>query len=160
MNLVFLDIDGVLNNLGSVLGLGNPSKHFDPVSVALVDRLCREGNASIVISSSWRRGKPKPLADEIAKAGGRALVDRIIGETPYLGRRRGEEVLQFLLEWEGSGNFVILDDDNDMLPGQPFVQTTFEDGFRYRHYVAALRHLNPDHEDCQDRSIVVPAAAV
>lgn len=56
MNVVFLDIDGVLNNLGTVAAFGNPSKHLDPVSVALVDKLCREGEADVVVSSSWRNG--------------------------------------------------------------------------------------------------------
>lgn len=161
MNVVFLDIDGVLNNLGSVIGLGNPSKFFDPVSVALVERLCREGDAKIVISSSWRIGKIYRLIDEMTKCGAGRLREYIIGETPNLpGMRRGDEIARYLDEHAAEvASYVILDDDSDMLEHQPLVQTTFEDGFRYRHYVAALRHLDPDHPDCRERALIVPETA-
>lgn len=69
MNLVFLDIDGVLNNLGSAMGLGSTSRYFDPVSVALVDRLCREGHAQIVVSSSWRNGDTDRLMENLERCG-------------------------------------------------------------------------------------------
>lgn len=149
MNFVFLDIDGVLNNLGSAVALGSMSEYFDPVSVALVDRLCREGNAQIVISSSWRNGDTDRLRDDFRRCGADCLADRIVDETPYLSRPRGEEIESWL-KANGSGayRYVIIDDDADMLPHQPFVKTDFDDGFRFRHYQEALRKLNPEHHDC------------
>lgn len=146
MNLVFLDIDGVLNNLGSVAALGSPSKHFDPVSVALVDKLCREADAQIVVSSSWRNGDTGRLISDLRRCGAECLTMHVIGETPRLRCERGKEI-QAWLEQNGGPHdcYVIIDDDGDMLPGQPFVQTTFEDGFRFRHYQEALRHFVPDH---------------
>lgn len=151
MNFIFLDIDGVLNNLATVYAFGNPSKHFDPVSVALIERLCREGGAYIVMSTSWRNGDTDRLTDELRGLAGHYLADRIVGETPYLGRKRGEEIAKWL---EDTGmavdGYVIIDDDSDMLPDQPFVHTTFEDGFRLRHYREALKHLDPDHKDVRD----------
>jgi hypothetical protein len=164
MNIVFLDIDGVLNNLGSVVGLGNPSKFFDPVSVALVDKLCKEGDASIVVSSSWRCGNPESLRADLIRCGAIALANRVVGETPDLSRDsgacRGDEIAAWLDGHVKSGRtlgrFVVLDDDGDILNSQPFVKTTFEDGFRFKHYIAALRHLNPTHRDCNDRAVIVP----
>ena len=157
MNFVFLDIDGVLNNLGSVYAFGNPSEHFDPVSVALIERLCCEGCAYIVMSTSWRNGDTDRLCDELRQIAGNGLADRIIGEIPYLGRKRGEEIAQWI---KNTGmavdEYVIIDDDDDMLPDQPFVQTTFEDGFRLQHYREALKHLDPDHQDVRD-GLWVPA---
>lgn len=164
MNVVFLDVDGVLNNLGSVLGLGNPSKHFDPVSVALVDRLCREGDAAVVVSSSWRTGNAQNLRADLIRCGGIAVANRVVSETPEIsipGKRRGDEVALWLSQAAGTvtgmvARYVILDDDSDFYPEQPLVKTTFEDGFRFKHYIAALRHLKPEHPDCNDRSVIVP----
>lgn len=150
MNLIFLDIDGVLNNLGSVCAFGNPSKHFDPVSVALIDKLCREGDAKIVVSSSWRNGDIQRLCESLWDCNAGCLAKRVIGETPDLNCERGKEVQAWLERNERPPRYVIIDDDSDMLPGQPFVKTTFEDGFRFRHYQEALRLLVPDHEDCRE----------
>ena len=145
MNIVFLDIDGVLNNLGSVVACGIPSKHFDPVSVRLVAKLCENADAKIVVSSSWRNGD----LQDLACAG---ISSRIIDETPHLLDIRGREIQAWLDEHEDKvTNYVILDDDSDMIAGQNFVQTTFQDGFRFEHYVRALRYLNPDHPDCDLR---------
>lgn len=160
MNVVFLDIDGVLNNLGSVVGLGSPSKVFDPVSVALVKKLCENGAAWIVVSSSWRTGDALELYAALKRCGAESLLPLVIGETPDLwrvkGNTRGDEIAKWIEDAHTVERYVILDDDSDMRDGQPFVQTTFEDGFRFRHYVAALRHLNPAHADCQESAIIVP----
>lgn len=156
MNYVFLDIDGVLNNLGSICAFGNPSKYLDPVSVALVARLCTEAPALIVVSSSWRTGNTPEVENALRMAGAEKITGFIVGETPYLGKRRGEEIQQWLLDQsKPDTRYVILDDDSDMLTDQPFVKTTFEDGFRFRHYLEALRYLNPEHEDVTRRILPV-----
>ena len=149
MNYIFLDIDGVLNNFGTIIAYGNPSRYFDPVSVRLIERLADQGSASIVVSSSWRTGDTERLRKELLqRTRSKALVGWIVDETPDIsGARRGEEI-QVWLDHHPVQRYVIVDDDSDMLPGQNFVQTSMEDGFRYRHYVEALRYLEPEHVDC------------
>lgn len=159
--LLFLDIDGVLNNQGSAMVLGSPSHVFDPVSVGLVDLLCEQTGARIVISSAWRIGIDLPtLRDDMSECGGGILAKRVIDVTPTrvspmpaavnasaedLVPYRGAEIKA----WVERNNcrrapYVIVDDDSDMLPEQQpfFVQTRFEDGFRFQHYGKALQILS------------------
>ena len=155
-NLIFLDIDGVLNNLGTVAAYGSSCENFDPVSVRLIEKLCENGTAWIVISSSWRNGDTEGLRDRLRELASEKLADRIVGETPYFQDQcRGEEIDWWIRMSSVSSEllepdlWVIIDDDDDMLERQPFVQTTFEDGFRFRHYVKAMQFLNPDHPDAR-----------
>lgn len=152
MNFVFLDIDGVLNNLASGHVLGPTSKYFDPVSVGLVYRLCHETRSPtrIIISSSWRNGDTEKLHQQFLELAP-SLVRFIAGETPRIANvKRGEEIHEWasreIRPWD---RYVVIDDDSDMLPGQPFVHTSFEDGFRWRHYCEAMWHLQPDHPDAK-----------
>ena len=154
MNIIFLDIDGVLNNLGSVAAFGNPSKYLDPVSIGLIAKLCEQAPAQIVISSSWRNGDTAKIENDLRTLGCGSFTARIIDETDDLLGVRGEEIAKWWKEnghmWDG---YVIIDDDSDMLPGQPFVKTTFQDGFRFEHYVKCMRILNPEHRDADRRLI-------
>lgn len=147
--IVFLDIDGVLNSLGSVLALGNPSLHLDPVSIGLVARLCKETDAKIVVSSSWRIGKTvSALQNELDGLGAWALADRFVARTgDGHNGHRGRQIHEWM-QAHGERPYVIVDDDSDMLPEQQpyFVHTTWEDGFRAKHYRAALKILKPDHD--------------
>lgn len=151
VKILFLDIDGVLNSLGSVLALGDPSHHLDPVSVGLIARVCRETDAQIVVSSSWRIGKAvKLLRHELQNLGAYKLAERVIGKTGdgHHGHR-GRQIKQWREDNGHTGPYVITDDDSDMLPEQKpyFVHTNWEDGFRARHYREAIKILNPEHSD-------------
>jgi hypothetical protein len=151
VKVVFLDIDGVLNNLGSVLAYGNPSKYLDMVSVRLVERLCKHTEAKIVISSSWRIGRTvEQLKNELDSLMAHRIADRIIGRTGdgYNGHR-GRQIKEWIEVNAPDCTFVILDDDSDMLPAQKpfFVKTTFEDGFRAAHYKKAMAILDPQSAD-------------
>ncbi|KOR28754.1 hypothetical protein TI03_04015, partial [Achromatium sp. WMS1] len=56
VNIIFLDIDGVLRPDVSVVyaTMGKAYEAFSPIAVGLLNRLCYETNAELVISSSWR----------------------------------------------------------------------------------------------------------
>jgi len=156
MKIIFLDIDGVLNSLRSVIALGNCSKHFDPVAVGLIDKLCEDADANVVISSSWRYGDTESLITELYDICARYkephFLDRVIGETPQLSKGvRGDEINQWLImhgddEEAIIETYVIIDDDNDMLLAQQphFVQTSFNEGFILEHFWSALRILAPE----------------
>lgn len=54
--IVFLDIDGVFNCIGSMMAFGTPMI-FDEVALRLFDRLCEQVDAKVVVSSAWRIGR-------------------------------------------------------------------------------------------------------
>lgn len=164
--IVFLDCDGVINSLATFLcresrrksTLGNHER-TDPIAVGLIERLCKQTNASIVLSSAWRttNGTQRYCLNRsrvtLANAGAGCLALRMIGvttELPAGDYRRGREIHLWRLENGHKGPFVILDDDSDMMPEQRpwFVQTRFSTGFRLREYIHALMLLAPKHRDC------------
>lgn len=151
--LVFLDFDGVLNSIQSAIAFGT-TQRFCPVAVGLVAALCRKTGAQIVVSSSWRPENPGRLFDlekNMLRVGAADLVPYLIGYTPRLRDTlqymppRGAEV-QLWRERNGhTGTYVILDDDDDALQGQPWVQTSQGRGFGLCEYIRALDHLAPKH---------------
>lgn len=132
--ILFLDIDGVLNSVRYFKSISNSSyssklNHFDPNAVILLNRIIRETNCKIVVSSSWRYFEE---CDSILFLSG--VRGDIIGHTPmnidrhsskiYKPMKRGEEIHQWLEnnEWD---KYLILDDDPDMEEYQKerFIQT-------------------------------------
>lgn len=120
MRIIFLDIDGVLNNMASI------SDGIELLSskVLLIDQLCKDTGAKVVISSCW--GK---LFDFEAICWGlrwTGLRSKPIDVTPrHDDKPRGYEIQQWLKQ-HGASTYVILDDSSDMLPSQKknFVQTS------------------------------------
>lgn len=145
MNVIFLDIDGVLNSIDSMvasyqLGLHSQEKTLDIVSIGLLMKLCKETNAKIVISSTWRLGRTIDDFKSIFSHYGWSDFP-IVGMTGRggIGSVRGDEIQ----EWVDSNdvsNYVILDDDSDMLESQKlhFVHVSGVNGFRLKHLCHAL----------------------
>lgn len=151
MNVIFLDIDGVLNSIESALVHNGRTSLLCPIRCGLVQRLATIAEARIVVSSAWRHGDTDALRETLrTRAGAACLVPYIIGETPRLsGQPRGAEIAQWLERHPTPKveRYVILDDDDDMLPGQPFVRTSFARGFSLDEYLDALAILKPGHGD-------------
>lgn len=148
MKIIFLDIDGVLNN--EVWYKSERFRHgqskeeydlsqFDPRCVELLNSLIADTQAKIVVSSSWRLGRTvDELKDLFQRVG---ILGEVIDKTPQLffaikgydkSVPRGCEIKAWLENNKsiiGSKmskvNYVILDDDGDMLWWQRehFVQT-------------------------------------
>lgn len=136
MKLIFLDIDGVLNNelffkSRKEKAIKNESRidfevsMFDPRCVDLLNHIVDKTNAYVVISSTWRKGKDvKELENLFDKVG---FKGTIIGKTPWLtyaGENgtvpRGCEIKHWLDNHPDKdkyldARYVILDDDSDML---------------------------------------------
>lgn len=129
--VIFLDIDGVLN----VYCEGRDEygctfhKHFEDN----LSWIIKQTKAKIVISSTWRFSGLEILKEMWDKRG---LPGEVIDITPDLNNlKRGDEI-QHWLDNNKVINYVIVDDDNDMLDIQKnnFVQTSG----------------NYDHLDCVD----------
>ena len=126
MKVIFLDIDGVLNNEAHIVKIHEllgkeqyldllrkiTELPFDYRSCELLQEFIKTTNAEIILSSTWRL---KPEAPNIIK---RYAGIEIKDITPILNGIRGEEIQKYLDNHKEITNYVILDDDNDMLESQ------------------------------------------
>ena len=121
MNIIFLDIDGVLNShrkLKEVYerthkphsGYNYP---FDEICLSNLKVLVELTNSKLVITSSWRKDK-KGIYKIIEALKEYELDQHIIGYTPILNKPRGIEIQEYLKHLDYQPNFIILDDDTDM----------------------------------------------
>lgn len=116
MNIIFLDVDYVLNSISNAIEeyhvSGMPRSGcnfpFDPNCLSNLKYIVDNTDAYIVISSMWRKYEDhmEKLYFELDKYG---LVNRVIGQTPVLGNRV-LEIKEFINNFEGDINFIILDD--------------------------------------------------
>lgn len=146
---LFLDVDGVFNSYRTNFGLGpTPYKpveeqrhRFDWCAIGLIRRLTEDDPAvQIWLSSVWRLGDEKNWQEC------RDFFQLpIVGRTPYMPFEcRGAEIAHVLDQHPEVENYVIVDDDSDFLEEQAphFVQTTFAEGFLYRHFKACQSVLD------------------
>ena len=111
MKIIFLDVDGVLNSFEDGYSFDlETDYHFK-----LLQKIVRDTDAKIVLSSSWRIGlkwhRESVLIDRLKEYD----MD-IIDCTPILnGCCRGDEIRKWLDKTiEDIEQFVILDDESDM----------------------------------------------
>lgn len=127
MKVVFLDFDGVITTLKSKWRL-------DPEKMELVKRILDETGAKIVISSSWRLSTLEDTLKDLSYPSKNPwvkspfiLAEYVVGVTELFSGRshRGEEIDDYLNSHPEVTNYVILDDDRDMLEKQQdrFVHT-------------------------------------
>lgn len=124
MKLIFLDVDGVLNMHGSG-GLFTLNKK----RLRLLEKIVKETGAEVVVSSTWRN-YPDHMKKLMRCLNYRGI--KVSGITKRLGLAsdgeryyRGHEIQDYLDNHPEIENYVILDDDSDMLDSQlrHFVQT-------------------------------------
>lgn len=141
MKVLFLDVDGVLNNKETFrknyeAHLGGSEFEplpLDPVCVFELNRVIEQTGAFIVLSSSWRGIEDHE--DRLASIG---VLNRCHPHyrTPHHGTpdkpyiNRGTEIKDWLSDHPAVDRYAIVDDDSDMLEEQmPFyVRTSFELG--------------------------------
>jgi hypothetical protein len=151
--IIFLDIDGVFNcqtfyqesykeakkklrkslKRKEITRLNYYKGQICEERIKWFSELCKEINALVVISSTWRSGKSVEQLQEIMDYCGGSF--KIIDKTEHLGFERGIEISKWLkdnITPETHGchyfdfhNYVIIDDDSDMLLNQKqhFFQT-------------------------------------
>lgn len=121
--ILFVDFDGVLVTPAYQMQRGSADK-LDPEKVELLNRICYETNAQIVVTSSWR-GSWAGMTTFLERQGLKCAHDRVIGVTPRLrDQPRGDEIAHWLFH-HGRGNPIcILDDDADMGELTPYLLRT------------------------------------
>jgi hypothetical protein len=166
--IIFLDIDGVLNPVIYMNALhkmwlqsNRQIKSHDNFGQLFFDYNCKslktiidETNAQIVISSSWRLNGEESMKSMWKHRG---LAGEIIGITPtetevvqsgqaefYDMVCRGMEIDCWIKKNEFVGNYVIIDDTDDMLDSQRkfFVETEPNIGLTMQDAQRAISILN------------------
>ena len=140
--LIFLDIDGVFNcqlfysssqykdyrESEKTNKLDYYASQICKERIKWFNELCKEINAEVIVSSTWRNGKSvEQLQDIFDYCGG---TFKVISKTPHTGFERGTEISKWLKdnikpETHGCNYFdfhkyAIIDDDSDMLLNQKF----------------------------------------
>lgn len=155
MNIIFLDVDGVLNchftkdQCGRYIGI-------DDEKVILLKELIDETNAVVVLVSSWKeywykekrlkraQDKSANYLDEKLKKQGITIFDKTEDSNCFF---RGEGIVSYLENLSKKGivvnNFIILDDEvwdyKEMKLTPNFVQTSFyQNGLEKKHIKKAI----------------------
>ena len=137
--ILFLEIDGVLiSEECSKNKLSSEKTHskFDPLSVSLIKSLIEEFSLKIVISSSWRYEAIDRLIKELKR---NELLEYLYYDwfTPVIyPAHRGMEIKQWLDVHPEVNEYVIIDDDENILDGQKenFVKTDLAYGMITENY--------------------------
>lgn len=119
--LIFLDVDGVLNNEVWAaemwddynIKVYNHNILYQP-SLVQLRRIINATGATIVLSSSWRRF---PVARKDLVHWLEMYDMTIDSDTPILGYRaccRGDAISAWFEQHPGTYRYIILDDENDM----------------------------------------------
>lgn len=156
MKIIFLDIDGVLNNIRTRETFEN-FVFVDDDKILLLKKLIEKTDAKIVLSSSWRIGwrfkeKNSHCANEdvrLFEALQRKLEEyeiKLMSYTKHLWHR-GKEIDAWLNEWNGEKieSFVILDDmakENFDPNSDHLIQTDISKGLTQCNVDEAIKILN------------------
>ena len=138
--IIFLDIDGVLNNYASMA----ESIELDSRCVILLRQIVEATDAVIVLSSTWRILYSKEVLEGMFQVTGFPYIN-IIDITPnHDNHSRGYEIQKWMEAHPGDYTYVILDDDTDMLEEQlPFFHNTYcGTGLITRHIGGIIESLN------------------
>lgn len=128
--VIFLDVDGVLNNLDwakKMLDEDGTRVFRDNLlerrALLLLKRLVDSTGAKIVVSSAWRR-IPSAYKDLLSQLEQHGI--QVFDQTPYVGGERGNDITAWFNRHPGRYTYAILDDDSDMgVHIDHLVQTNF-----------------------------------
>ena len=119
MNIIFLDVDGVLNSANYLIKISTMNNRpysgydypFNPKCLLNLSYLVSITNAHLVITSTWRKDEigQNILLNELRKYD---LDKRVIGYTRILHNRE-QEIKDYLDNMDILINYIILDDDNE-----------------------------------------------
>lgn len=145
MKIIFLDVDGVLNNLLWARRMFDEGVNvfakdmLEYRAIELLKRIIDATGADVVITSTWRMRAVQMthLLDQLAR-----FDIYPIAVTPRLNTDRGDEISAWMQHYDVE-SYVILDDDSDMDEHMDhLVQTSFEHGLQREHVERAIEILN------------------
>lgn len=141
--ILFLDIDGVCNNQKTRERQGN-TKYIGikPELAQRVQRIVKETDCKVVLSSSWRLfpDSAKWAEDHVCK-----FIDKTVdmqNGAVFGVTDRGYEIKEWLDRHPEVTQHAILDDDSHFLPDQWLFQTTWALGITDEIADAVIAHLN------------------
>lgn len=140
MNIIFLDVDGVLNMYGSSYRtfMKPWGQHIEPHIVQRLNYICENvKDLKIVISSSWR-SVMEDLEKQIKEQGFK-YWDKVIDKTPDLNFR-GEEIKKWIDINSFNGKYLVLDDEKvyicgdycNEIPKENVLQTDGNEGLLHK----------------------------
>lgn len=165
MKVIFLDFDGVITTPETKWNIGL-------VYVKRIKEICDKTEAKLVISSSWQRyiGTKNMSREErvdywlqgTLMKGFRGYIKKFFKDYTYdmsgrfygeYGSDRGADIKSWLVRHPEVDNYVIIDDEGDMLDEQlfHFVQTDWVFGIQDREVKLAidvLNNKNPRNSHC------------
>ena len=152
--ILFLDVDGVLNNGKWASEMYEIGVHvyredllYEPALIRL-QRIVSLTGALIVVSSAWRQiPSSYERLREWLNQYGMSVYDR----TPYVGGCRGDDITAwFNRHPDEVYRYVILDDDDDMgIHLSHLIQTDFDEGLTDGDATRAIEILlSPCPDDC------------
>src|ERR1700679_360161 len=118
MKIIFLDIDGVLNNTHTK----NPRKYPYIVEPEHLKRLQAATGAQIVISSTWRY-------DPVGRLAAKHYEIPFVDVTPDLPEQpRRDEIRQWIHDHPRVERFIVIDDEDGELDDLPLFQPSDKTG--------------------------------
>lgn len=142
MRICFLDFDGIFTATRKTLLLG---KQFDEDAVRLINMLVSKYDYKIVVTSTWRLNEKYLSLVTYLKLMGFDSKNLFHSDltTKSLSSVRGDEIEEWLSRHPHVTEYVIIDDDCDMLNHQfsHLIHVDFREGFCMRNYLQfASRH--------------------
>lgn len=140
MNVIFLDIDGVLNCIRDFQMFGED--YISPLLVGRLDQIVKNTAAKIVLSSSWRMD---PKSRHRVTDALRPFDLEIFSCTPVIDMNQRHKEIESWLHSNVVNRFAILDDDSRAsLPAfkTSFFQTDPDIGLTQAMVRKAIEHLN------------------
>ena len=138
MKIIFLDIDGVLNDAPTILGTGDDQPTMEHLNC--LKQIVEATQAEIVLSSSWRLYKryTKDVSIALAKVG-----LHLIDTTEEL-RERDEEIREWLGRHPEVEQYLILDDEDVFTEElkEHHILTSFYEGLLTKHVKKSIEILN------------------
>lgn len=147
LKVIFLDIDGVLNNTASLMN----QTHLLNEKVQLMKILCDLTGAKIVISSAWRTmmeddkdGLGCPLRHMLYRVGG-ISTSLVIGRTHTGAGGRGKQIRDWV-DQHKPDYWAVIDDEKwdfatDRAIAPRFVRTDMDAGLRWKECKAVIQIL-------------------
>ena len=125
MNVIFLDYDGVVNNIiwnkeGTRAAYSHPHCGFvnNREAVLWLSEFCEKYNYKIVVTSTWRS---HPNYAECLYAGGLRKTVEVIGCVGRLSAGRGAEIMEYISRHPEIEKWLVLDDE-DCSAGHPEIK--------------------------------------